>query len=83
MPSKSPDLNPVEKMWGWARKKLRRMDLADLKARRPVLATIAYRERIRRLLQSADAKRVAKSFFRRLNSAAKKVVKANGAAVRG
>ena len=44
LPSKSPDLNPVEKMWGWARKKLRRMDLADLKARRPVLAKIAYRE---------------------------------------
>ena len=29
IPAKSPDLNPVEKFWGWARKKIHKKDLAE------------------------------------------------------
>ena len=29
VPPKSPDLNPIEMLWGWLRKKLRLMDLAE------------------------------------------------------
>ena len=35
--AKSPVLNLVEKMWRWLRKRLRRMGLADLAAKRAVL----------------------------------------------
>ena len=83
LPAKSPDLNPVEKMWGWARKQLRAMDLADLAARRPVLGKTAYTERIKRLLKSPRAQRVAQNFAKNLITVAKRVVKAKGAAVRG
>ena len=83
LPAKSPDLNPVEKMWGWTRKRLRKMDLADLSARRPVLGRSAYRERIRRLLCGAPAQAAAKNFFKNLHSMAKKVAEAGGTAVRG
>ena len=31
VPAKSPDLNPIEIFWGWIRKRLRNMDLEDLK----------------------------------------------------
>ena len=31
VPAKSPDLNPVEMFWGWLRRKLRLMGLADLR----------------------------------------------------
>ena len=37
IPAKSPDVNPVEKFWGWARKRLHKMDLADLSAGRVCL----------------------------------------------
>ena len=30
IPAKSPDLNPVKKFWGWAWKRVHKMDLADL-----------------------------------------------------
>ena len=36
VPPKSPDLNPIEMFWGWIRKKLRSMDLADLRTKRPL-----------------------------------------------
>ena len=42
LPPRSPDLNPVEKMWGWLRKRFRAMDLADLAARRPVFTGVVY-----------------------------------------
>lgn len=83
LPAKSPDLNPIEKMWGWARKRLRAMDLADLVARRPVLGKTAYKSRIRRLLATQRAQRVAKAFASNLRTVAVRVKAKKGAAVRG
>ena len=83
IPARSPDLNPIEKMWGWMRKCLRSMDLADLAAGRPVPGKLAYKERIKRLLKSPKAQTVAKNFFRNLRTVAKRVDKAQGKAVRG
>ena len=83
LPAKSPDLNPIEKMWGWMRKRLRSMDLADLAAGRAVPGKLAYRERIKRLLKSPKAQEVAKNFFRNLRTVAKKIVKAKGGVVHG
>ena len=80
---RSPDLNPVEKMWGWSRKKLRRRDLADLSAGRPLLGRTAYRQRVRCLLRSSAAQRVAGKFFKNLHKVATKVSAAKGAAVKG
>ena len=83
MPSKSLDLSPVEKMWGWARKKLRKRDLADLSAGRPLLGKTPYRQRVHLLLNSADATRLATKFFRHLHKVATKISAARGAAVKG
>ena len=46
-PPKSPDLNPVEMFWGWMRKKLRRMDLADLRKKRKPLGKVAYHAKLK------------------------------------
>ena len=83
LPAKSPDLNPVEKMWGWARKKLRKRDLADLTAGRCILGKTAYRQRLRCLLNSAAAQHVASKFFKRLHKTARLVSAAGGASVKG
>ena len=42
-PAKSPDFNPIELFWGWLRKVLRRMDMADLARKRKPLGKTAYR----------------------------------------
>ena len=83
IPAKSPDLNPVEKFWGWARKKLHKMDLADLRAGRVVPGRTAYKERIRRLLMTADAQQKARNFYGNLRTVAKKIVLKKGHAVKG
>ena len=49
LPPYSPDLNPIEKFWGWLRKVLRKADLADLNAGRPPLGKMALRARIRNI----------------------------------
>ena len=70
-------------MWGWARKKLRRRDLADLSAGRRILGKTAYRQRILSLLNSAAAQHVAAKFFKRLHKTAVNVSAAKGAVVKG
>lgn len=83
LPARSPDLNPIEKMWGWTRKRLNKMDLADLVAGRPVPGKMAYTQRLKRLLKTQAAQRVAKAFSRNLRTVAARVQKAKGAAVKG
>ena len=68
--STSFDLHPVEKMWGWARKKLRKRDSADRSAGRPILGKIAYRQRVRSLLNSSAAQHEATKFSKRLHKTA-------------
>ena len=83
MPPRSPDLNPVEKMWGWVRKELRARDLRDFAEGVPVLGKVAYRDRIKRLLRSSRAQAVAKNIAKNFRTVCKRVVKAKGVAVRG
>ena len=47
VPPSSPDLNPVEKFWGWLRRQLRSKDLADLSKNRPVLFKDKYKARVK------------------------------------
>ena len=83
LPPKSPDLNPVEKFWGWLRRQLRAKDLADLAARRAPVGKAAFKIRVRNICRTKRAQRVAAAFARNLRRAAADVVRNKGAAVRG
>ena len=83
IPAKSLDLNPVEKFWGWARKRLHKMDLADLRAGRAVAGSTAYKERIKRLLIAANAQHKARNLYGNLGTVAKKIVLKKGHGVKG
>ena len=80
VPAKSPDLNPVEMFWAWLRKKLRLMDLADLRQKRRPLGKIAYTMRVKRVIKSQKAQTVAKNFAKRFRTACKQVVSRRGSA---
>ena len=79
-PPNFPDLNPVEMFWGWMRKKLRRMDLADLRKKRKPLGKVAYHARLKSVLNSVAAQKVAKNFANRLRKTCREVVERKGAA---
>ena len=83
MPARSPDFNPVGKMWGWVRKQLRTRDLSDLAKGALVPEKVMYRERVKKLLRTQKAQRVAKNFSTNFRTVCKRVVKAKGAAVKG
>ena len=83
IPARSPDLNPVEKFWGWLRRELRRRDLADLVKKRPVLGKMAYKLRIGAVIRSAKAQRVAKNYAAGLEKVCREVIKKKGAMTRG
>ena len=83
VPPRSPDLNPVEKFWAWLRKQLRKLDLKDAVAKRPVLSKMAYRERVKRVLRTKKAQTVAKNCALGLRKVCKAVVKGGGIATRG
>ena len=74
VPPKSPDLNPIEMFWGWLRRKLRLMDLADLRQKRRPLGKTAYTMRAKGVMKSQKAKAVARNFARRMRKACKQVV---------
>ena len=82
VPPKSPDLNPVEKFWGWLRRELRRLDLGDLREGRPPLTKALYRQRIRYLCETQRAQRAASAFARSLRSVCTEVVQKRGARAR-
>lgn len=83
IPRRSPDLNPIEKFWGWLKKELRRLDLQDLKRGRGVLGKTAYRARVRVVLKKKKTQQVAARLSGQLYSACKEVIKKKGAATRG
>ena len=59
MPASSPDLNPVEKMWAWLRRKIRALDCEDLRKKRPPIGKTAFKARVRGILASKQAQTVA------------------------
>ena len=79
VPPRSPDLNPVERFWSWLRKELRRRDLLDLNQGKPVLNKAAYRTRVRKVINSKKAQRVAKNIAKGFKRVCKIVVKLDGA----
>ena len=80
IPPRSPDLNPVERFWGWLKAKLRAMDLADVVKGRPVLCKTAYAARVRKVFRSQKAQGVAMRYAGSLRKVCKVVVQKNGAA---
>ena len=63
---------------GWLRKALLKMDMADLKAKRPVPRKFAYKERVRRLLRTKKAQTAAANFAKSWRSVCMLVVKNKG-----
>ena len=80
VPPKSPDLNPIEMFWGWLRRKLRQMDLADLRLKRRPLGKLAYTTRVKKVIKSQKAQEVAKNYAKRLRKTCQQVVDRKGAA---
>ena len=83
IPPKSPDLNPVERFWGWLRKKLRSMDLADATGKRKALTKAQYTARVKRVLRSKKAQAVAAACAGGLRKVCQEVVAKKGAATSG
>ena len=63
IPPRSPDLTPVELFWGWLRNRLRAMDLADLCLGRAPVTRVSFKARVRALLATERANRVARNCF--------------------
>ena len=83
IPAKLPDFNPAEKFWSWLRRRLRAMDSADLSARRAPVPKCTLKTRVRNLLQTQQAKRVAGKCASGLRHVCREVVRLRGAATRG
>ena len=83
IPARSPDLNPAEKMWAWLRRRLRAMDLADLRGKRPVISRAGLKVRVRALCRSPDAQRVGQRCAAGLRRVCQEVVRRRGAATKG
>ena len=83
IPPKSPDLNPAEKFWSWLRRRLRELDWADIRLKRPPVGAIALKARIRAIANSRRGKMAARACFRGLRKVCNEVVRKNGARTRG
>ena len=55
IPPRSPDLNPIERYWGWLRTQLRLRDLRDLRDGKPALGKMAYKARVKAFLKTRKA----------------------------
>ena len=82
VPPRSPDLNPVERYWGWLRARLRAMDLADLKEGRKPVRAAALKARVRSIVQSQRANDVARSHVLSLRKTCEEVRRKRGAGTR-
>lgn len=83
IPPKSPDLNPIERFWSYLRRRLRRLDLADASKRKQPLGKMAYKARVRSVVQSTSAQRVAKNIAKGFYKICQEVVHKRGAASSG
>ena len=81
VPPKSPDLNPIEMFWAWARRQLRLMDLEDMRLGRAPLGMPAYVRRVKALFRRQKAQSVAKQCAMKFRSKCKAVVENGGAAI--
>ena len=79
IPALSPDLNPVERFWGWLRKQLLAMDLKDAVNKRQCLAKTASVARVRGVVKTKKAQAVAKSYAASFRATCKIVVEKKGA----
>ena len=82
IPPRSPDLNMIEKFWGWLRAQLRRRDLKDLNMKRPAPGKTAFKARVRSILRAKKTQKVAGRFAGNLLKVCNEVIKKNGAASR-
>ena len=82
LPALSPDLNPVERFWAWVRRRMRKMDLADLVAKRPVLGRLAWKARLMRLVRTKAATKVAANTMAKLKRVCAQVKKTGAASGR-
>jgi hypothetical protein len=80
IPPRSPDLNPIEKFWGWLRRDLARRDLSDLGAGKNVLTKTNYLKRVQAILRSHRAQQVASNCVKRFRKDCKDVSDRGGAA---
>ena len=80
IPPRSPDLNPAERMWAWARRKLRDLDLADFKDGRKAVKKSGLKARIRALFRTQEAKVAAGNYVRGLRQVCREVIRRRGAA---
>ena len=83
VPASSPDLNPVEKMWAWLRRRIRTKDCEDLRRRRPPIGKMAFKARVRSILASKRAQRVAARNAAGFKTTCKEVVAKHGGMARG
>ena len=80
IPSKSPDLNPIERFWSHLKRHLRKMDLADAARHRPALDKPAYRKRVRRVLGTNKMQNMATKCAGSLKKVCKVVLEKKGRA---
>ena len=66
--------------WGWARRQLRLMDLADMKKKRAPLGKTAYILRMKTLFRGKKAQKVAGNCAKKFRSICLQVIKNKGAA---
>ena len=76
-------MNPVEKFWSRVRRRLRAMDLDDLRKKRPPVQKAALKARVRNLLCTKKAKLVAKNTVSGLCKTCREFALKKGAASRG
>ena len=83
IPARSPDLNPIERFWGWLRAELRRRDLQDLQAKKAALSKSEYLTRARSVLKTKKAETVAGCMAKSMKKTCASVIKKKGGATRG
>ena len=74
----SLDLNPVEKFWGWVRKRLLELDLENLNKKRCIPSKQQYKKRVLQICNSKAAKTVANNYLLGLRNVCEKVLKKKG-----
>ena len=82
IPPRSPDLNPVEKLWSWLRRELGRRDLEDYRQKKACLTKVQYIARVKEVLRTRKAHNVAARIAAGFRKTCKEVDRKQGAAAR-